>query len=107
MYRSKKKKIIYADGYNHLSHRRNILVNFYVNESEKAAMDDLMGALGVTNQSEFIRKQVFKAYNEMTPEQLQKMKEVAEWRVEDARLGEKSQIKSGVTAKKEPGNQPG
>ena len=87
MSRSKKKNIVYADGYDHLSHKRNVQVIFYMNESERAAFDDMLGALGVKNQSDFIRKQVFKAYNEMTPEQLRKMAEVAEWRIEDAKIG--------------------
>ena len=85
----KKKKIIYADGYDHLSHRRYVTVIFRLNEAEKAAFDDMLMVLGVTNQSEFIRNQVFAAYKTMTPEQLRQMAEIAEWRVEDAKLSEK------------------
>ena len=85
----KHKKVIYADGYEHLSHRRDIKVTFFVNESEKAAMDDMLMVLGVTNLSEFIRNQVFAAYKTMTPEQLRQMAEIAEFRSEDALLNSK------------------
>ena len=81
---------IYADGYDHLSHKREVKVTFFVNESEKAAMDDMLAALEVKNQSEFIRNQIFNAYKSMTPEQLRKMAEVAAFRAEDARLHELS-----------------
>ena len=86
----KNRRVIYADGYEHLSHRRDIAVTFYLNESEKAAMDDMLAALEVKNQSEFIRNQIFAAYKSMTPEQLRKMAEVAAFRTEDARLHELS-----------------
>ena len=86
----KNRRVIYADGYEHLSHRRDIAVTFYLNESEKAAMDDMLAALEVKNQSEFIRNQIFNAYKSMTPEQLRKMAEVAAFRAEDARLHEHS-----------------
>ena len=87
---TKRRKIIYADGYDHLSHKRDVKVTFFVNESEKAAMDDMLAALEVKNQSEFIRNQIFNAYKSMTPEQLRKMAEVAAFRTEDARLHELS-----------------
>ena len=86
----KNRRVIYADGYEHLSHRRDIAVTFYLNESEKAAMDDMLAALEVKNQSEFIRNQIFGAYKSMTLEQLRKMAEVAAFRAEDARLHELS-----------------
>ncbi len=79
---------IYADGYNHLSHKREIKVTFFVNESEKAALDDMMAALEVKNQSEFIRNQIFAAYKSMTPEQLRKMAEVAAFRTEEQKISE-------------------
>ena len=58
----KNRRVIYADGYEHLSHRRD----------------------------EFIRNQIFGAYKSMTLEQLRKMAEVAAFRAEDARLHELS-----------------
>ena len=61
---------------------------FYVNEAEKAALDDLMAVLGVKNQSAFIRGRVFGAYNELTAEQKAKLAEAREWRAkEDNREG--------------------
>ena len=80
----KKRKIVYRDGYDHYSHRRTILITFFVNESEKAALDDLMAAMEEKNMSDFIRRQVFRAYETLTPEQSKKMAEVAEWRKEEA-----------------------
>ena len=35
----KKRKIVYRDGYDHYSHRRTILITFFVNEAEKAAQE--------------------------------------------------------------------
>ena len=85
---AKKLRIVYEDGYDHLSHRREIKVTFFVNESEKAALDDMMAALEVKNQSEFIRNQIFGAYKTMTPEQLRKMAEVAAFRTEEQKISE-------------------
>ena len=84
----KHRTTIYADGYNHYSHKREIKVTFFLNESEKAAFDDMMAALEVKNQSEFIRNQIFGAYKKMTPEQLRKMAEVAAFRVEEQKISE-------------------
>lgn len=87
---AKKLRIVYEDGYDHLSHTRSEFIIVRVNAAEKAAIDDMTAALGVKNQSEFIRNQIFGAYKSMTPEQLRKMAEVAAFRTEDARLQELS-----------------
>ena len=79
----KKRKIVYRDGCDHYSHRRTILITFFVNEAEKAALDDLMAAMEEKNMSDFIRRQVFRAYETLTAEQRKKMAEVAEWRKEE------------------------
>ena len=79
----KKRKIVYRDGYDHYGHRRTIQLTFFVNEAEKAALDDLMAAMEEKNMSDFIRRQVFRAYEMLTPEQSKKMAEVAEWRKEE------------------------
>ena len=76
----KSKNVVYQDGYDHYDRHRNIQVMFLINEAEKAALDDMTAALGVTNLSEFIRGRLFSAYSWMTDEQKKKMKEVAEWR---------------------------
>jgi len=86
----KKRKIVYRDGYEHYGHRRTIQITFFVNEAEKAALDDLMAAMEEKNMSDFIRRQVFRAYDTLTPEQRKKMDEVAKFRAEDARLHELS-----------------
>ena len=87
---AKKIRIVYEDGYDHLSHTRSEFIIIRVNAAEKAALDDMMAALEVKNQSEFIRNQIFNAYKSMTPEQLRKMAEVAAFRTEEARLHELS-----------------
>ena len=80
----KKRKIVYRDGYEHYGHRRTIQITFFVNEAEKAALDDLMAAMEEKNMSDFIRRQVFRAYDTLTPEQRKKMDEVAAWREKEA-----------------------
>ena len=87
---AKKRRIVYVDGYEHLGHNRTEAIIIYLNESERAALDDIMAVLEVSNISAFVRNQIFSAYKYMTPEQLQKLAEVAEWRTEDARLHELS-----------------
>ena len=85
---AKKARIIYEDGYDHLSHNRSEFIIVRVNAAEKAALDDMMAALEVKNQSEFIRNQLFNAYKTMTPEQLRKMAEVAAYRTEEHKISE-------------------
>ena len=79
----KLQNIVYIDGYNHYNRHRIIPIQFFVNEAEKAALDDLIAVLGVTNLSAFIRGQVFKAYDELSPEQRQQLKDVAKWRADN------------------------
>ena len=79
----KLKNVVYVNGYNHYSRHREIPIHFTVNEAEKAALDDLIAVLGVTNLSAFIRGQVFKAYDELSPEQRQQLQEVAKWRADN------------------------
>ena len=55
-------------------------IQFFVNEAEKAFLDDLFAVLEVQNKSAFIRNQTFHAYQSLTDEQRQKMAEVARWR---------------------------
>lgn len=86
MKRGKYKKlanVVYEDGYNHYDRHRNIPVVFMLNAAEKAALDDMLAASGVTNVSDFIRGQVFKAHKELTAEQKEQLKEVAKWRAEN------------------------
>ena len=85
---AKKLRIVYEDGYDHLSHNRTEFIIVRVNAAEKAAIDDMTAALGVKNQSEFIRNQIFGAYKSMTPEQLRKMAEVAAFRTEEHKISE-------------------
>ena len=80
-----KKKVDYVEGYDHYDKKKTIAVTFFMSEAEKSAMDDMMAAAGIRNQSEFIRKQIFKAYKDLTPEQLEQMAEVAKWRADDDR----------------------
>ena len=74
--------VVYEEGYNHYDRHRSIPVVFLVNAAEKAALEDLMAASGVTNISDFVRGQVFKAHREMTPEQKEQLAEVRQWRKE-------------------------
>ena len=76
-------KVVYEDGYEHYDKSRTIQVIFLVNEAEKNFLDDLTAALQVQNKSEFIRKQVFRAYQSLTDEQKEKMQEVSAWRHEN------------------------
>ena len=76
----RKSKVEYIDGYNHYGKKKTIQLTFFISEAEKAALDDLMAVLEVKNLSAFVRGQAFKAYNSLTPEQKEKMREVAEWR---------------------------
>ncbi len=59
-----------------------------MNEAEKAALDDLMAAMEEKNMSDFIRRQVFRAYETLTPEQSKKMAEVAAFRTEEKKISE-------------------
>ena len=86
MKRSKKHKIVYCSGYDHYSHRRTIQITFFVNEAEKNALDDLMAVLEEKNMSEFIRGQLFRAYEGLTAEQKERLAEVAEWREKEGNL---------------------
>ena len=85
---AKKRRIVYVDGYEHLGHNRTEAIIIYLNESERAALDDIMAVLEVSNISAFVRNQIFSAYKYMTPEQLQKLAEVAEWRAEEYKLSQ-------------------
>ena len=73
----------YAEGYDHYDKHRTIPVQFFVNEAEKAFLDDLFAVLQVRNMSAFIRKQVFHAYQTLTDEQKEQMREVAHWRASE------------------------
>ena len=75
--------VVYEEGYNHYNRHRDILIVFKVNEAEKAALDDMLAASGVTNVSDFIRGQVFRAYGDLSAEQKEQLKEVAKWRAEN------------------------
>ena len=76
----KLENVEYIPGYDHYDRHRDILVTFKLNEAEKAALDDLLAALEVTNLSDFIRHQVFRAYNDLTPDQKARLADVAAWR---------------------------
>ena len=84
-WKRKKKKIVYEDGYEHYGKVRNIQVIFLVSEVEKNLLDDMIAASHETSKSDFIRKRVFGAYSQMSNEQKEQMREVADWRAEDAR----------------------
>ena len=79
----KQQKIIYVEGYDHYDKHRTIPIQFFVNEAEKAFLDDLFTVLQVQNKSAFIRNQTFHAYQSLTDEQRQKMADVARWRAEN------------------------
>ena len=74
--------VVYEEGYNHYDRHRDIQIIFKINAAEKAALEDLMAASGVTNVSDFIRHQIFKAHKDMTPEQKEQLAEVRQWRKE-------------------------
>ena len=79
------KRTTYIDGYDHYSHRRNILMRFLLNEAEYQFLFDLMSVLHITNMSAFIRAQLFRAYRDLTPEQRQQLTQVALWRSNERR----------------------
>ena len=81
--KNKQQKIIYVEGYDHYDKHRTIPIQFFVNEAEKAFLDDLFAVLHVQNKSEFIRNQVFHAYQNLTNEQKEQMIEGAKWRHEN------------------------
>ena len=87
--RDKRKKVEYLNGYDHYKTKKDITITFYVNEAEKAALDDLMAVLEVKNQSAFIRGRVFGVYSDLTAEQKAKLAEVAEWRAKEDKVQEK------------------
>ena len=76
-------KRTYIPGYNHFSHRRNISLRINICLAEKYALDDLLTVLEVTNVSNFIRAQIFRAYRDLTPEQKQQLADVAAWRLSE------------------------
>ena len=80
-----KRKVDYIEGYDHYDKVRTCQVIFLLSEAEKACLEDMVAASGFPNISAFIRKQIFKAYNDMTPEQKQQLREVAEWRKDNDR----------------------
>ena len=73
----------YVDGYNHYDKQRKHFIIFRMNEAEKAFLDDLVAATNARSISAFLRSQAFRAYRDLTPEQKEKMREVAEWRATD------------------------
>ena len=81
----KSKNVVYQEGYDHYDRHRNIQVMFLINEAEKAALDDMTAALGVTNLSEFIRGRLFSAYYSLNDSQKAQMAEVAHWRATEDR----------------------
>ena len=82
----KLQNVEYISGYDHHYDRhRDILINFKLNEAEKAALDDLLAALEVHNLSDFIRAQIFRAFNDLTAEQKEQLAEARQWRRENDR----------------------
>ena len=79
----KLQNVEYISGYDHYDRHRDILINFKLNEAEKAALDDLLAALEVHNLSDFIRAQIFRAFNDLTDEQKKQLAEVRQWRREN------------------------
>lgn len=79
------RKVKYADGYDHYSHRRNVQVTFLLNEAERAALDDLMAVVGARSISSFVRSQLFRAYRGLSREQKRQLREVREWRAKERR----------------------
>ena len=79
-------RTVYIPGYNHYSHRRNIQVHFFLNQSELYALQDLMSVLHVRNMSKFLRTQLFRAYRDLSLEQKQQLADVAAWRLSDDRF---------------------
>ena len=76
----KLQNVEYISGYDHYDRHRDILINFKINEAEKAALDDLLAVLQVQNLSDFIRAQIFRAFNDLTDEQKEQLAEVRQWR---------------------------
>lgn len=77
----KHNKIVYIDGYDQYDRARNIQIHFVLNEAEYNALQDLMAVLGENHLSKYIRAQIFKPAQFLTPEQKEKLKEVAAWRM--------------------------
>ena len=78
-----KRKVEYVDGYDQYDKYRTIPVTFFLNEAEKCFLDDLMAVMSVRNMSAFIRSQVFHAYQTLTDEQKEQMREIAQWRASE------------------------
>ena len=71
------------DGYDHYNRRRTIQLHILLNEAENNALQDLMAVLGEKDMSKYIRNQIFKPFQSLTPEQKQQMAEVAKWRLKE------------------------
>ena len=78
--RYNKKKVVYADGYDHYDKHKTIPVVFFISEAEQALLDDLMAVTGERNKSSFIRKAVFGTYARLSREQRQQMSDIADFR---------------------------
>ena len=76
----KNKKIVYIDGYDHYSRKRNIQLHILLNQAEYYALQDLMAVLKENDLSKYIRAQIFKPYQSLTAEKKKQLEEVAKWR---------------------------
>lgn len=79
----KKGKVVYEKGYNHYNKHKTVRIDFFVSEAEKEILDDLMAVQGATNKSDFIRRQLFRSFDNLTKEQKQQLAEVAKWRASE------------------------
>ncbi len=77
---------IYVRGYNHYSHKRTRQLLIRLNEAEWNFLFDLMTVLHIHNMSEWIRNQLFHAYQSLSSEQKKQMADVADWRATEDNL---------------------
>ena len=84
-YKYKKEKVVYAEGYNHYSKHKTVQVLFFISEAEKAILEDLMAVQGATNKSDFIRRQLFRSFDNLNAEQKARLAEVVKWRATEDR----------------------
>jgi len=79
----KKDKLVFIDGYSHYDKYRTIPLRFNVSEAEKNFLDDLMSVYGIRNKSQFFRGMIFRAFNTLSKEDQDKIRDVAKWRAEN------------------------
>jgi len=77
---TKKRYTEYVEGYDHYDKKRTIQIILKLNEAENNFLDDLLAVRNIRNKSDFIRKQVFHFYQNLTDEEKKKMAEMAKWR---------------------------